>query len=484
MKKINKKFLKEFFGYSILIFFLGACLWPFVYSMFFTLPGSDDFGMLNRMVGVSILKGAFDTANAYFLSWSGGWPYIFLECALNPIALFGLGSYWHGMEMIAFFILFLFSIGLLVRFFLKYFMKVENEFIILLCFVLISVVFINTNLYSEIYYWFVGSSYMWGVTFSLIATALSIKYMYGKYGWCTYVLLCTIGFIACMSTQCAFFLGVVYLSSWLDNCLRNKKILWEKMIPFGAMLLGGIISAFSPGTFARGGADKDLLYVLKIDVEIIGEILKDFFSKPIVIAEMLFFIFFGLLMCQKQNARFVAPIVPIILLGIVSVFVAFPLAYGYYDVRIPNRQYFMQEIYLSLGMVYCCIHFGVWLRQKIDGYKSWKPHRERNAFALICGILFLSIILTYISPARRQDLASVYIISNLEEMTFVSRAWKAEFEKVYESDDPIIYLKCDWEWYDAPILYHVDLGENPEAWNNACLARYLGKEGIGIEWQY
>ena len=50
--------------------------------------------------------------------------------------------------------------------------------------VLRSFVFFNTNIYNEIFYWFVGSSYLMALTLGIITIGLTIKLFFDeKMSW-------------------------------------------------------------------------------------------------------------------------------------------------------------------------------------------------------------------------------------------------------------------------------------------------------------
>jgi hypothetical protein len=144
----------------ILLLAIFVVLVPFVNTIRYTLPSTDDFWMAAGVGQDNILTAAVQTANNFYLNWEGEWLYIFLEVLLNPLAYDSVEGSVLGIEMIGFFLLFCIILYFAVRAYMRLILGEEKRNWYLWVYLLTIISFLNTDVYTEVFYWFVGSCYL------------------------------------------------------------------------------------------------------------------------------------------------------------------------------------------------------------------------------------------------------------------------------------------------------------------------------------
>lgn len=173
----NRKFI-------FLIILIIVVLLPMICTIFYSLPSADDFSMAMGCSKNTLLLDSIGRANEYFMTWSGLWPYMFIETLINPVLLFPLESWWSGGEMVFLFLAFVVSFITVTNLAMVKLLGIYNKEHRCLFTLVILFVFFNTNIYNEIFYWFVGSSYLMALTLGIITIGLTIKLFFDeKMSW-------------------------------------------------------------------------------------------------------------------------------------------------------------------------------------------------------------------------------------------------------------------------------------------------------------
>lgn len=162
------------------VLLMGVVLFPMVYTIFYSLPSGDDFSMISGCERRTLFRDSIYRANERYMNWSGLWPYMFIETLANPLLLFPLESWWSGVEMVFLFLSFIASLMALIIVASKKVLGIHNKEIVALFTLIVIFVFLNTNIYREVFYWFVGSSYMMALTLGCITIGLTIKLFLGE----------------------------------------------------------------------------------------------------------------------------------------------------------------------------------------------------------------------------------------------------------------------------------------------------------------
>ncbi len=338
------------------LFLVFLCALPFVCTIFFALPVSDDFAMAKDIIpnGISLAE-IIQKTNEQYMNWMGLWPFFFLEYLLNPLYVLGYYKYATGVFLISTFLLFIYVLYIYIKNIMEHILKIENDKAIKTVYILLLIAFFNSAIYDEIYYWFVGNVYLWNVIFMMWNQILIIKLFKSEMSKPQYIILCFIGFIACFAFQLDLFSGIIYLVEIIKYLREHGKFETGKLYPLLFMILGGVISVFAPGNFARS---KSYTTEIKVGDALINALsnnaqcLLKSVENPYFIIMLFCFVVIGYLYLNNSNR---VSITLLIAMALVSLFgLTFSVALGYSNADIPNRILFMINfiIYMYLGLIF------------------------------------------------------------------------------------------------------------------------------------
>ena len=186
----NKK--RQMIAFLLLGF--AILLAPYLYTMLYAVPSTDDFVMAIKVADrTSLFSEAIRIANEYWLKWAGDWISIFLQIIFNPLLLFGTTSKMYGIEMIILFLLYAGTIFWAIKNTFSYVLEVKNLVVILSVTLLVFMAILNLNVWTEVFYWFVGSTYLQGIILGMVAIALLARFR-AKGGIICAVFMSIIGF--------------------------------------------------------------------------------------------------------------------------------------------------------------------------------------------------------------------------------------------------------------------------------------------------
>lgn len=479
---VLKKKLTENWKFILCAILIGIVLFPMVYTIFYMLPYADDFIMATTVNKNSCIIDAFYMANEFFMSWTGLWPYMFFETAFNPVVLFSLESYGIGIEMILLFAAFIISLFAAITTAAKRILGVTKRETIAVYILAFLFVFLNTNIYSEIFYWFVGSSYMWAMTLGLLTITFTIQFFYSdKNNRRTAVLLCIVGALACNFFQNSILPGMVYIALWSYFSVKEGKPKWKESIPFWFMFVSGVVSVAAPGNYVRYTSYTSEVNLLKTIIEtmkISVIILKHMIQQPLFIAVLVMGIYIGI----RQKSKTVRGIIYPILVGVGSLVTlivnAFPIALGYSGVGwLPNRIYFLLDFVLMVGMIVTSICIGMYVKG-LSVYAAFvKPgHLEM----LLMGFTFLLLYSTLVYGQCVSKLPwsrTVAAIGNIKEL---HAEWQECLIEIRDSKDENVVIEMDKKYIDSMVLQRPIVTGDVKEWRNEAVAGMYGKETVVV----
>ncbi len=364
-KKIKNILIKYYWIIILLIIII-----PFVATIFFSVPSADDFSMAKGVLdNTNSFLRSIRVANNFYLTWAGGWPYNLLQCLLNPLSYTQPHSSLVGISLVAFFVIFIVVVYKYFMVILNKVLEIKNKQVCSIIYLIFIAVLLNTNIYPEIFYWFVGNSYLWEVTFILVCQILVIYFFREKRNIGLIVATTLFAFIACFAYQLAPFAGIVCLFEMWNYYKRGtKKINIIDFLPLIAMIVGACISCFAPGNFARhteiDSTGVHFGQALISSIANMEDIYLNFIKSILFIIVFVILLIAGYIIKDKTERKFVHPV--FMWLGqFASVFcVIFPIALGYSDGDIPNRMFFLINCVICIWSFICATYTGAWIKQK------------------------------------------------------------------------------------------------------------------------
>lgn len=450
---------------------------PFCYTIFYALPSTDDFGMAAGISKDAILTGAVSRANEFYMTWGGAWPYFFLQVFLNPLLRASAGSHLYGLEMEVYFIIFFATLYLPVRAVAEKLWRMEKKHT-RLAYLILVVVFLNTGVYYETFYWFVGAGYLFAYSLLFVTLALCVRYFAdGHLPHWKYLLMCILGFIGCMSYTEAVLVGVPFLLfAYRDFVRREWK--WKKSIPFVIWVIGGLVSLLCPGTFARSSlfAGVTPFTLLKNTTVLTVRGILVLFANPLVIVMLVVFVIAGIVFREKIGSGW-HPLAAVIISGLSLWITYFPLCMGSADQSyLPNRYEFIFNVHAILLLAFCAVSVGAWTTHTYGIVLNKK--NLRMAAALLMAMLYICLFPTQ----YYKEMPYFETAFSTGQVEAVYQEWKDIFEIIeWLPDDNVTF---DRTIVDSPIIKTPGLTSDPENAVNKEIANYFGKESICINWHY
>lgn len=337
-----------------------VCLMPFICSIIFALPASDDFSMAKDLIpGGITLSEIIGKTNEEYMGWMGLWPFFFLEYLLNPLYVFPGIRHATGIFLEITFIVFIIVLYLYLKTFFKYIFGIDKDKIYKLTYLLFLIAFLNSAIYDEIYYWFVGNVYLWNVLFMMWNQILIIKLFRTEVTKSLYIRLCIVGFIACFAFQLDVFSGCIYLIELFIWKKKNNPIKYQRIIPLVVMIAGGMISAFAPGNFARSKAYSAELSIGNAIINSVSNAIKCFIQaidNPLYIVLVTIMICIGYVFAKNVQKMSIMVLVIMAMASLLGL--TFSVALGYSNSNLPSRIVYMYDLILYVCSVLIAIQLG------------------------------------------------------------------------------------------------------------------------------
>lgn len=485
-----KVFQNKITSYLMWFIIISVIISPFLATIYYSVPSTDDFtyAVNLRQSNLPLFNSIIYSTNHAYLTWTGTWPYTFLQYLLNPLNYFEAHSNMYGVTMDFIFIFFTISLCFCVYCIIRQIFDVSDLHITFINVCLFLLLFLNTYNYPTIFYWFIGSIYSIECSFILICIGLTLRLFRLKFSWVNYFALIIVGFISCFSYQLAILPGCFNIIEIVNYSLRHKKINPYMIIPLIIMIIGGCISCFSPGNFSRhatmdtSGLHFDLAIVwgFKNFIFIIKFLYSNYFFVFISVVILLM----GFKFFNSQKYSMMNFLVSL-LTGIICTFmIFFVVALGYSSDLIYNSTLFYASLTYSLCWFLSLLYFGNYLSNRLV-----ENFNNRLIIKCILCILAASFIVFSFLPSRNltknnvELIPSIYNVENFEKVKNESSIYKNVMIELQSDDNnDIIYntnklnLQENTSYVIRPFFW--GMKNDPSYFNNVKLAMFYNKESI------
>ncbi len=484
---IKIRYIKEKSWLLIVLFII----FPFFETIPFTVPAVDDYTMTLRPF--SILT-AIQRTNSFYMNWGGGWPFNFMQYVFNPLNFSDPNSLTVGFVLDGFFLIFVITLYYCIRAILKAFFAFEDDmrFVFFTRVLFCSCLFLilNSDIYPEIFYWFVGNSYLWTIIFMMLNITVMADYFEKDNKLWRGILVSILGFVACFSYINAVSSGILYLLFFWERSKKDKSISVINLIPLGFMILGGCLGAFAPGNFKRheefdqSGLKIGQAIIFGINNTVGGYV--DLLGKEIIVIGILGLLLLGIF-CYSER-RIKNPCI-LWLAGFIAVFCnLFCTSLGYSNSSIPNRVLFNANFLVILWGVVSAYNTGAWLREKMINLseESLIKHILKPEYMLVL-FCFFSLILIQQKDSEDesviQRLPWTKTCKEVEHIIDESGFERGIITEIMESNESNVVIKRKGE--DVPeytgIIKKIGISEKPDYWVNQTVASWFGKETVVYE---
>ncbi|WP_143483253.1 hypothetical protein [Pseudobutyrivibrio ruminis] len=419
-----------------------------MYSIYYSVPASDDFAMaLGRDAYGNPVAEFFKAVGFFWNNRGGTIIWFIIEFLLNPLNLHIHLGHAYGIYMIVAFLLcfgvILYSVSTVFNYFLK---NIEKAKLIssVITF-LTAVMLIQNYYYVEAYNWYVGMvAYPMGLAGLFLVLAYLIRY--SQTGNKKFLIALTIiGVIVANNTPFdvpigIIFLYVVFLRKGFNN---HIPVFIKRYIPLICFMASGLAAVTAPGNSARQGQYTEPVPLSNSLIQTFADV--KYFGMLIIKERPVTFIIAAVLVIIGFAANTKAHKKPenIITLAIASFLVCFgtvlPYVYGrgmtrtYLDVRM---QYVL-DYFIQISICFGCFVLGQWI-----GYIV-KTNLEKLGYIAACAVAVLGAC-ALIVTGRYATTVSYEVYAKCAEIKASYDLWNGILLEIEQSDSDDVVVNRDY----------------------------------------
>ncbi|SCZ78626.1 hypothetical protein [Pseudobutyrivibrio xylanivorans] len=334
-------------GYTFLIL-------PIVFSMFFSVPASDDFIYGSFVSSDNVFINALAYIKHTYTQGSCRWLVFFLQKCINPLNPHVHLGHKYGLSVIIVFTIAISIIIYSVRFIVGVFVE-DIKSKSLISFVIMALL-LSTYYYSEVYNWYTGAT-AYAIPFSLMMLTFVYMIKYFRYGHNKkdYIMLFVAGILPITNEFFCVPMGIVYLYFLLNDVEakndKNRKI--KNLWPLVFYIIMGSTVVFTPGNMARRGRNEITAPMWRLAIQpIINTVIR---VKDIItthpFAVILFVILFYLGVKNKgEKIHNIKLFICLFGIGIIGAILPYSLGVGKTDTYMDVRLYYVLDYLLLLSM--------------------------------------------------------------------------------------------------------------------------------------
>lgn len=471
---VKKGSCKYFF--LIIIMYLLIIL-PYFFSVMNTIFSADDFSFAAAILQLDVKNDNYfrticEFAFSRWYTWSGGWLIAIFPTGVNPLVISRQPFLLLEIEMSFFFLAFVISFIMLMDSVMTYLFCISNR-LVRHGFILLSLfVVLNTQIYSEIFYWYTGTNYICRICSELICIALMIKFFMGKDDKRTAVFLGISGFYACNGLQGIVPVLLIYLFLWFRKYKREQKVCFQECFFFLLFLTSSLLNVCAPGNFARHHAiDETGIHVFDAVGYTCNNLVVlsiQLFANPVVFIFMISFLLLGFVLfyneIKLQHMFWVIITFVILMFGMM-----FPVSLGYSSTVVPNRVFFVFAVHFLFCVGIILVFIGNYAAQRIQIQVSRK---------MILPFILSSIIVIYFSLSGWLIQSPYYItLSNLHSDKLIHNQYVELLCSIDSSDDRVVELDIS-HIGQSPVLKTIGFSQDAQYWVNEAIALFYEKDAV------
>ena len=479
IKNLKTKIRTNFKHIIIFILLYTLLLLPYLISSTNTIPSADDFTFANAINEYRIQSGNFFLALCKFVksrwfSWSGRWMFAIFPAGLNPLVVSNAPFKMLEIEMAISFLIFVLSFATLTNSILKCIFKVRkikirNFFILLLLFAML-----NTDIYSEIFYWHTGVNYVFMISSELLTFALMIQYFNNNQKkWITVLFVMT-GFYACNALQAIVPVLLLYVMV-LYHKYKEKEIKKRDYIILMIFLLSTMLSICAPGNFARHSViDSTGIHFFKAVIYTCNNLITlsiKLLSNPVVIGLIAVFFCLGIEHFFKKGRFDVNLFNVCIIFSMLMFGMMFPVSLGYSSSLIPNRVFFIFTVHFLMS---ACI-----IVTLLGNHFAKHMQRLRKNKCCVYIILALFFINNLFLNKWFQQSPYYVITENIYNDELIHDKWVALLSALESNQETVVQIDSS-AIVSSPVLKDVGLSTDASSWINQAIDKYYGKESVEV----
>ena len=448
----SDKFRKLIRGFCYALIFI-----PILFSIFYSVPASDDFAMaLGRENSSGFFSELFSNM-AYFFTKRGGTVIaFFIEFLINPLNAHVHLGHVYGLYMIVVFILSTVAIVYAIKVMVAYMLPEKSRRFVATITLIITAVLFTTFYYVESFNWFVGAiAYEVPMAMLLLSFAFIIKHTESpktKY----FVLMLITGIIAANNTVMdvpigMFFLYVVYYKPGYNKFDIKGNL--KKAIPLFAFIISGMVGVLAPGNFVRKTQYTQSVPVYRSAIQVLIDMALRTFriivDHPFTVLLFILLIYIGILSHEGKQKN-TNPLL-ILVLGMIAQFGSlFPYVYarGFTDTNLAVRVQYVLDYLIEFTICFTCIAVGRWLSAHFDT-DSLRVNKLSVA-AVLAMFFYVAVVNNY----AYLHIVQVDILKSKGIITSSYSLWDGILAEIENSNEENVVVTRDYNISWSPYFFY------------------------------
>ncbi len=482
-KNLSNLSITNSFVFALTLLILIILLIPLLSIARYNVPSADDFSFScethaaveNGQNLINIFSKAYGETKYVFNSWQGSFSAVFLM-ALQP-SIWGFRYYslttWIMLSTLIFGVFFL-----CFRLFSGLFCiqkSISGTIASVIC--IICTQFLPAA--NESFYWYNGSVY-YTFTFGIMLTMYAVYIgFYLHSGYFRLLILCLLSVIIGGSNYITALLSSVITSFVIIYLLIKKdRNLFSCLFPYSFLIISFVISISSPGNAVRQAVNSvhpDAVHAILLSFKY-ATLNAVLWTDLRFISCILFLLPFIWTAAASCNNKFSYPLL--------VTFISFCIYSSAYTPHIyalgtdgPNRLKNIIFFFYVILVVINLFWWSGWISNKIN---TNRENSNRSSIAFSTFILLSSctlIILIIAVYIQHCTLTSALAFNSLRSGEARDYFDSASYRQVILEDHRI--SQCEFEQFNYyPIIFYMDMTDDPENWTNIAACKYYNKSSI------
>lgn len=435
---------------------------PMLYSIYYSVPASDDFAMaLGRSNSKGFFADLFSNTGFFYTKRGGTVIAFFVEMIISPLNAHVHLGHLYGLYMIVAFLLATLAIVYFLRVLIAFIAPDLDEKYLKAAQLIILAVLYSTYYYSEAYNWFVGMvAYELPMIMALLTFAFIIRYSdtaERKY----FILMIITGIIAANNSVLDVPLGIFYLYVIYYKAKRKPGL--HNALPLIIMIISGLVGVLSPGNFVRKSQYVDasgpsfIRICVQVCIDIAERTFRIIVDHPFTVVLFIALVLVGIV--SNYKARENTPnILLVFILGLLAQagsLLPYVYARGFTTTYVDIRVQYVMDYFIELNLCVTCILIGRYIAQKVQMQITGQT-KVAAAFALVL-FIYASVINNY----GYLEIAQVGILKEHSTITASYNYWNGILTEIESSDESDLVIERDYSiaWSEYFFAPGIDSGE-------------------------
>lgn len=454
---------------------------PFLFSTMLSIPTGDDFSTAVSMkespfYGKSLILTCAERAVCFWKTWGGGILPYFLEHLINPMNSVKHYAFLYRVIMPIFFLLFIGAFMLFAYGIARYFFGMKKSGMRDALILLMLFTFLNAKVFTEVYYWFVGASYMQGITVACLTYYLMLVHYFGhKDKTAVKIGIILAGSYVAWNFAILIPLYLVYATFLLHKVfLQGQRLDRFDVILFPIYFVQSLFAILAPGNYVRHGElSSSGINLWDACLDTLSTLIHQAMTalaNPVVSVFFVFAFFVGAYVWVRHEKSFGNPAYLFMLVTLVLAGVLFPLAVGYGNDEVPNRiEYLFYAHFMFGNMVFAAS----------CGNKAAQRFADIRVYALASCIIFSVVIMNGFETRWFFDSPYYMTATCIAVDDHVYDEWMNLYNEVqYSQEQDVVVVAKNFP--SSFILRVPDFSEDPSAGLNQVVAEYFGKKSLAV----